>query len=70
MAKLLDSVRPTADETLLWDNVAERVAAALMSRKCRAEAAVLSPARLHVAACAEASSLLGMRVRSAAQCTS
>jgi hypothetical protein len=60
---MLDGVRRTADEMPLWDNVSGRVTAALKGGKYRVEAAVLSPAKQHLAACAEASSFLGMRVR-------
>lgn len=51
------------DEKLLWDNVAGRVSAALRGGKCKVEAAVLSPAKQHLATCAETRSFLGMRVR-------
>ena len=39
---------------LLWDNVAGRVTAELKGGRCRVEAAVLSPAKEHLATCAEA----------------
>jgi hypothetical protein len=60
---MLDGIRRTTDETLLWDNVAGRVTAALKGGRCRVEAAVLSPAKQHLAACTEARSFLGIRVR-------
>jgi hypothetical protein len=53
----------TADETSLWDNVAGRLTAKLKGGRCRVEAAVLSPAKQHLATCAEAGSFLGIRVR-------
>jgi superfamily II DNA or RNA helicase len=63
LAEMLDGVRRTADEMPLWDKVAGQVTAALKGGKCRVEAAVLSPAKRHLATCAEASRFLGMRVR-------
>jgi hypothetical protein len=60
LAEMLDGIRRTADETLLWDNVGARVTSALEGRKCKVEAAVLSPAKAHLAACAEARSFLGI----------
>jgi superfamily II DNA or RNA helicase len=63
LAEMLDGVRRTADQAPAWDNVAGRIAAALKGGKCKVEAAVLSPAKQHLATCAEASRFLGMRVR-------
>jgi hypothetical protein len=63
LAELLDGVRRTADEMPLWDKVAGQVTAALKGGKCRVEAAVLSPAKRHLATCAEAHRFLGIRVR-------
>jgi hypothetical protein len=63
LAEMLDGVRRTADEMPLWDKVAGQVMAALKGGKCRVEAAVLSPAKRHLAACAEANRFLGIRVR-------
>jgi hypothetical protein len=63
LAEMLDGVRRTADEIPLWDKVAGQVTAALKGGKWRVEAAALSPAKRHLAACAEANRFLGMRVR-------
>jgi hypothetical protein len=59
---LLDGVRRTADEAQLWGNVAARIVAALKGGKCRIEAAVLSPAKRHLATCAEVRTFFGLRV--------
>ena len=40
---VLDVIRRTADERLLWDNVAGQVTAGLKGGRCCVEAAVLSP---------------------------
>ena len=45
LTEMLDGIRRTADERLLWDNVAGRVTAALKGGRCRVESAVLSPAK-------------------------
>lgn len=62
LAEMLDGMRRTADEDQLWGRVAERVAATAKNGKCRIEAAVLSPSKRHLAACAESKTLLGWRV--------
>jgi hypothetical protein len=63
LAEMLDSDRRTVDEMPLWDKVAGQVTAALKGGKCRVEAAVLSPAKRHLATCAEAHWFLGIRGR-------
>jgi hypothetical protein len=63
LAEMLDGVRRTVDEMPLWDKVAGQVTAALKGGKCRVEAAVLSPAKRHLATCAEAQRFLGIWVR-------
>jgi superfamily II DNA or RNA helicase len=65
LVEMLDGVRRTADEGQIWNDVATRVSSALKGKRCRVEAAILSPARRHLATCAEVRSMLGMRVRQA-----
>jgi hypothetical protein len=62
LAELLDGVRRNTDEDQLWGQVAERIASASKARKCRVEAAILSPSKRHLATCAESKSFLGLRV--------
>jgi hypothetical protein len=65
LAEMLDGVRRTADEGQIWTDVAARVSTALNGKRCRIEAAMLSPSRRHLATCSEIKTLLGMRVRQA-----
>jgi hypothetical protein len=62
LAELLDGIRRNADEDQLWSRVAERIASALKGSKCKVEAAILSPSKRHLAACAESKTFLGLRV--------
>jgi superfamily II DNA or RNA helicase len=62
LAELLDGVRRNADETRMWDEIADRTGALLKGGKCRIEAATLSPAGRHLAVCCEVRTLLGIRV--------
>lgn len=61
LAELLDGVRRSADKSSRWDNVAARIVSALKGGKCKVEAAVLSPAKKHLATCSEIRTLLGFR---------
>ena len=65
LSEMLDGMRRTADEDQLWNEVAARVSSTLKGKKCRIEAAVLSPARQHLATCSEIKTFLGMKVRQA-----
>jgi len=58
VVEMLNGVLRTADEKSQWDNVAERMSSALKGKKCRIEAATLSPTKKHLVACCEVSSLL------------
>jgi hypothetical protein len=62
LAELLDGIRRNTDEDQQWSRVAERIATALKGGKCKVEAAILSPSKRHLAACAESKSYLGLRV--------
>ena len=62
LTELLDGMRRNTDQDEIWPKVAERVTVALRNGKCRVEAAMLSPSKRHLAACAESKSLLGLRV--------
>lgn len=62
LVEMLDGVRRTADETQLWDNVASRIVRALKGGKCHVQAAMLSPAKRHLATCSEVRTFLGFRV--------
>lgn len=59
--EMLDGMRRTADETPLWESAATAIGATLKSKKCKVEAAVLSPCKAHLAMCCEAKTLLGLR---------
>ena len=63
LVEMLDGIRRTRDEAGLWDEVAAHVGQAVKTKRCLIEAAVLSPARKHLAVCSEVKTLLGMRVR-------
>lgn len=65
LVDLLNGLKRTADETVLWERIAHVVAAMLGGGRCRVESAVLSPARAHLAICAEVRTLLGLRIRHA-----
>lgn len=65
LAEMLDGVRRTADEGQIWTYIAARLSTALNGKKCRIEAATLSPAGHHLATCSEIRTLLGWRVRQA-----
>jgi superfamily II DNA or RNA helicase len=63
LVEMLNGVRRTADEGGMWTDVADRLSYALKGKKCRIEAAVLSPARRHLATCSEIKTLLGFRMK-------
>jgi hypothetical protein len=62
LAEMLDGTRRTADDTELWDSAAARIVGASKGGTCRIEAAVLSPAKQHLATCSGVSTLFGLRV--------
>ncbi len=62
LTELLDGIRRNTDEDQRWNRVAERIASALKGSKCKIEAAILSPSKRHLAACAESKAFLGLRV--------
>ena len=59
LVEMLNGVRRTADEGGVWTDIADRLSYALKGKKCRIEAAVLSPARRHLATCSQIKTLLG-----------
>lgn len=61
LVEMLDGTRRTADETTLWDSVANAIAAVQNTGKCRVDAAVLSPTKTRLAVCCEAKTLFGLR---------
>ncbi|MBY0612143.1 MAG: DEAD/DEAH box helicase [Beijerinckiaceae bacterium] len=63
LVEMLDGIRRSADEESLWPTLETRVAAALKGGKVRVEAAVISPAKQHLAVCSESKKLLGLKVR-------
>lgn len=65
LSEMLDGVRRSADESGVWQDIALRLGSALNVRKLKVEAAVLSPAKQHLATCSEVRTLLGARVRQA-----
>lgn len=65
LVDLLNGIKRTADKPHLWDAVATKVATALGKRRCRVEAAVLSPDGKHLAVCSEVRTLLSFRVHQA-----
>jgi hypothetical protein len=60
---LLNGVRRNADENQAWEMISTKIAAALSIKRCKVQAAILSPDRKHLALCAEVRTLLGMRKR-------
>jgi hypothetical protein len=60
---MLDGLRRNVDEEQIWDKVAGRLTRALKGGSCRIEAAVLSPSKKCLAACAESKAWMGLRVR-------
>jgi superfamily II DNA or RNA helicase len=65
LAEMLDSVRRDTEQSGAWDRVAQHLRRALKGGAWRVEAAVLSPSRQRLAACAESRTLFGFRVRQA-----
>ncbi len=61
LAEMLDGVRRTADETSRWDSAARAIGVLKKANKCKVEAAVLSPAKTHLAMCCDFKTLLGLR---------
>jgi hypothetical protein len=61
LVEILDGIRRTTDETILWDSAASTIAALQKIRNCRVEAAVLSPTKTRLAMCCEVKTLLGLR---------
>jgi superfamily II DNA or RNA helicase len=62
LAEMLDGMRHTTDQDEIWHRVAERLTRALKGSTCRIEAAILSPSKQRLAACAESRTMLGFRV--------
>jgi hypothetical protein len=62
LVEMLDGTRHNMDEDGMWDRIAQRLKQTLRSGTCRVEAAVLSPSRQRLAACAESRTMLGFRV--------
>jgi hypothetical protein len=62
LVEMLDGVRHTADQNVIWDKVTQRLARALKGGNCRIEAATLSPSKDRLATCLENKTLLGFRV--------
>jgi superfamily II DNA or RNA helicase len=61
LAEMLDGTKRVVDEMPLWDSAANTVGKLQKAGKCRVEAAVLSPAKTHLAICCEVKTLLGLR---------
>jgi superfamily II DNA or RNA helicase len=62
LVEMLDGARHNMDQDGLWDRIAQRLKHALNGGTLRIEAAVLSPSRQRLAACAESRTMLGFRV--------
>jgi hypothetical protein len=63
LAELLDGLRHNADQDQLWERVAQGLARARKGGAYRIEAALLSPSRQRLAACAESKSWMGLKVQ-------
>jgi hypothetical protein len=61
LVEMLDGIGRSADEMSLWDSVANTIGALQKTGKCKVEAAILSPAKTHLAICCELKTLLGLR---------
>jgi superfamily II DNA or RNA helicase len=62
LVEMLDGARHNMDQDGIWDRIAQRLKHALKGGTLRIEAAVLSPSRRRLAACAESRTMLGFRV--------
>jgi hypothetical protein len=62
LVEMLDGMRHNADQGEMWDKIAHRLSLAIKGRKCRVEAAILSPTKERLATCAESKRMLGLRV--------
>jgi superfamily II DNA or RNA helicase len=62
LAEMLDGIRHNADHKFLWEKVSKHLTHALKGSNCRIGAAILSPSKQRLAACAESKRLLGLRV--------
>jgi hypothetical protein len=63
LVQLLDGGQRNADETRLWEELIGKIGLILRTKRCKLEAAILSPSKQHLAACAEVRTLLGFRVQ-------
>jgi hypothetical protein len=62
LVEMLDGMRHNADHNKIWDKIAQRLNLAMRGGKCRIEAAILSPSKERLAACAQSKTMLGLRV--------
>jgi hypothetical protein len=63
LVEILDGIEHSENETQRWDTAANRIAVEMHGGRCRVEAATLSPARQHLAVCAEVRTFLGIKAR-------
>jgi hypothetical protein len=63
LVEILDGIGHAENETQRWDSAANRIAVEMHGGRCRVEAATLSPARQHLAVCAEVRTFLGIKAR-------
>jgi len=63
LVEMLDGMRRGNDQEEVWDRLQQHLSSALKSGTCRVEAAVLSPSRQYLAACAENKKMLGFKVQ-------
>jgi superfamily II DNA or RNA helicase len=61
LVELLDGIRRTTDEIAIWNSAAGTISVLNRINNCKVEAAVLSPAKTHLAMCCEVKTLLGLR---------
>lgn len=61
LVEMLDGIRRTADDSERWEPVALAVGALKNINRCNVQAAVLSPAKTHLAVCCEFKTLFGLR---------
>ncbi|MGC2639149.1 MAG: SNF2-related protein [Acidobacteriaceae bacterium] len=61
LVELLDGIKRTTDEIAVWNSAASAIGTLNRANKCKVEAAVLSPAKTHLAMCCEVKTLLGLR---------
>jgi superfamily II DNA or RNA helicase len=61
LVEVLDGICRNADEVSMWNSAANTIGEIHKAGRCKVEAAVLSPAKMHLAMCCQVKTLMGLR---------